>query len=83
MYICISICIYVYTYIIYLSIFIYLYTSIYQCIFYNNDTIRLPQRHILKFLEINSSVISTVLVQISEDFVNENQNCCLIVRITV
>ena len=82
MYICICICIYVYTYIIYPSIFIYLYTSIYQCI-YNNDTIRLPQTHILKFLEINSSVLSTVLVQISEDFVNENQNCCLIVRITV
>ena len=83
MYICISICTYVYTYIIYLSIFIYLYTSIYQCIFYNNDTIRLPQRYILKFLEIYSSVLSTVLVQISEEFVNESQNCCLIVRITV
>ena len=66
---------YIYTYIIYIiyqSIFIYLYTSIYLCICYNNDTIPLPQRHILKFLEMYSSVLSKFLVQISEDFVNEN-----------
>ena len=62
---------YIYTYIIYIiyqSIFIYLYTSIYLYICYNNDTIRLPQRHILKFLEIYSSVLSTVLIELSEDF---------------
>ena len=62
---------YIYTYIIYIiyqSIFICLYTSIYLCICYNNDTIRLPQRHILKFLEIYSSVLSTVLIELSEDF---------------
>ena len=59
-------------YIHYLSIFIYLYTSIYLCICYNNATIPLPQRHILKFQEIYSSVLSKFLVQISEDFVNEN-----------
>ena len=62
---------YIYTYIIYIiyqSIFIYLYTSIYLCICYNNDTIRLPQRHTLKFLEIYSSVLSTVLIELSEDF---------------
>ena len=67
-----TIYIHIYTYIIYLSVFIYLDASIYLSICYNNHTIRIPQRHILKFLEIYSSVVSTVLVQISEDFVNEN-----------
>ena len=43
----------------------------------------LVQRNILikkQFLNIYSSVLSTVLARISEDFV-EHLNCCLIVRI--